>query len=549
MGDKHSWLTIYLQQTHVGRMKRGDDDAVVKAPAAQSALVAADEATQLELELAIPRTLRTEFNFLKYPFFDLAGDSKRTKIEIAESVVTSEGTFRILWRVTRNAESKFPGDFEKRVHRAVEQIINTTPKPIVNPVRIGSVHFIARLMGVNADSGKNYQDIQRALKNIVKTSVEARGTFQVKDSKSKRVIDDTFHLYDRVIFRGEELPSGDLADAIYLWLGTWYLQNINNNYVVPLDWRFYSRLQGSITTRMYEFLSIHFFVALEHKRDFHEVRYKEICEYFPVVRQYPAWKARKQLKPAHDSLTRTGYFARVEWLDAGESDDWLLRYWIGPRARAEYERNKLEVRQIGEHAKPVPLPERRRRRQLGVGSDPETAPDAPGSPMVREMVEKWGFTPVTAASLVKTHSEARVREVLAWAAWGQAQKPAMIQKNPAGWIRKCLAEEWGAPAGYVAPEVLTQQQQERATREAAQRAQLEAQRLEEDWRSWVSMTPKQRVVGEVWAWASQYKREHDGQEPSPQAYADKEAELIAALPSNTEKQQQLFGFVKYPEQV
>ena len=71
---------------------------------------------------------------------------------------------------------------------------------------IGSLRYIAKLMAINPNSGKNREDIQKAFKNIVKASIEAEGTFQLKETKSKRYIKDTFHLYDRVIFKGEELP-------------------------------------------------------------------------------------------------------------------------------------------------------------------------------------------------------------------------------------------------------------------------------------------------------------------------------------------------------
>jgi hypothetical protein len=327
------------------------------------------ESDQLEIELKLPKTLRTEFNFLKFPFFDLSKDSKRKRIKIEEWVDTKEGKFHIFWKVTRDIESQFPGDFEKRLHRAIEQVVNATPKPITNPLRLGSLRYIARLMGINPDSGKNREDIQKAFKNIVKASIEAEGTFQLKEGKNKHYIQDTFHLYERVVFTGEQLPDGKTADCVYLMLGSWYMNNINNNYVVPLDWHFYNELTGAITTRMYEYLSIYFYAAIERGSPYLDVRYSQICSYFPVKRQYPAWKARKQLKSAHDSLTASGYFANIEWLDTTEADDWLLRYLIGPRAREEYENNKQEIRQFGTLSKPVPIPERRRRSQINLFED------------------------------------------------------------------------------------------------------------------------------------------------------------------------------------
>lgn len=510
---------------------------------AQSALSQDD---QLALELGIPRTLRTEFNFLKFPFFDLTKDKKRTKIEIHEKVPTPQGDYEMLWKVTRGAESDFPGAFEKRLHRAVEQIINEMPKPVSNPICVGNITDLAKKMGIDKDAGKNFLDISRSLRNILKATIDAKGTFQVKEGKVKRFVDRSFHLYDQLVMKGETLPDGTTAGSIYLWLGDWYLQNINQNYVVPLDWPYYNHLAGSVTKRMYEYFSIQFFVALEKEHEHVDVWYSKLCEYFPINRYIRLWEARKQLKEAHTAHLASGYFAEVEWLESSAKDDWQIRYWIGARAREEYARNRAEVRHIGESAKPIPMPERRRQRQLPSATGNNAHAEAQNGPLARVLVESWGMTSSTAQSLIKSHTEERIREVLEWAAWAKDKKPALIQKNPAGWIRKCLIENWKKPAGYVSGEDLSRQKRERDEREAAQRALIDAQRSEEEWQIWNSMTPKQKVVGDLWTWVAKYKREHNGSEPSKEEYERKEIELIDTLPSHTEKQQQLFGYLKYP---
>ena len=51
---------------------------------------------QLYLELDIPQTFRTEYNFVKFPFFDLAKDSKREEIKIEETKRTQDGEMKIL---------------------------------------------------------------------------------------------------------------------------------------------------------------------------------------------------------------------------------------------------------------------------------------------------------------------------------------------------------------------------------------------------------------------------------------------------------------------
>lgn len=496
------------------------------------------EKEQLELELGIPKILRTEFNFLKFPFFDLAKDSQREKIKIEEWIETGEGKFHILWLVTRSIEGRFPGDFEKRLHRAIEQVINVSPKPITNPLRLGSIRYIASIMGIHPDSGKNYEDIQRAFKNIVKTSIEAKGTFQLKEnSKTKRTIDDTFHLYDRVIFRGEELPNGKNADAVFLMLGSWYLQNINRNYVVPLDWRFYNQLTGNITTRMYEYLSIYFYTALERNQNYHEARYSQICNYFPLTRQYPGWKARKQLKHAHESLTSFGYFTKVEWLEITDPADWLLRYWIGPKAQDEYKHNKKEIRRHGViSGRPVPIPGRRRHKRRNEG--PQNAAD--NHEIAKEFVSR-GLTPKVAEQLAESHPEAFIAHKLEVFDWLVETKSHLIKYNPAGFLRTSVEGEYTDPPGFISKE----ERQHRVIKAEEFKKQQEWWELVEQYRFELQAKPEQKVYGELILWVRDYKKQNNNRHPTPQEKKVKREKLIKGLPSLEERQKQIFGEVVF----
>jgi len=534
MGENESWLDIYTKATN--SINRGMEERTITARETEE-LDLTSEKEQLELELDLPRTLRTEFNFLKFPFFDLAKDSKRTKIKIEEWLDTKEGEFRILWQVTRDVESQFPGDFEKRLHRAIEQVINVTPKPVTNPLRLGSLRYIASLMGINEDSGKNRDDIQKAFKNIVKASIEAAGTFQLKDSKSKRYINDTFHLYDRVIFKGEKLADGSIADSIFLMLGSWYLQNINSNYVVPLDWRFYNQLTGSITTRMYEYLSIYFYAALERGTNYHDVLYSQICDYFPLVRQQPGWKARKQLKHAHESLTHFGYFAKIEWLETTEPDNWLIRYWVGPKAREEYEHNKSEIRQFGAMAKPVPIPERRRRvRQIEGHQKAGNASNG-----VEELVAR-GLTTKVAQKLCESHSEAYIAHKIEVFDFLMERESGTATKNPAGFFRKSIEDDYADPVDFVSKE----ERQQQVQKAAEQQKQQEWRKKIEEYKFWLEAKPEHKVFWDLRQWEKRYEEEQ-GRKPTREEVNARQEKLIKELPTNTEKQQEIFGKVIFRE--
>jgi hypothetical protein len=274
------------------------------------------------------------------------------------------------------------------------------PKPIKNPVRIGSLRYIAKLMGINPNSGKNIKDIQKGLKCIKGVTIEAEGSFKLKGEKYAEHKDDTFNLYNRVVLVGQQLPDGSLADAVYLELGTWYLQNINNHYVVPIDWHYYNQLEGTITSRLYEMLTIYFYAALERGEDFYEINYSRLCNYLPVTRQRPQWKAKKQFKRAHDILVESKYLAKVEWIETHEIDNWRLYYGIGDRARNEYDKNKKEMNLT------LRLPAQRRAlsRQMTF-SQPSKS-----SFLWDVLTEEWKIDHGKAKSLIESHSEVYLQE-------------------------------------------------------------------------------------------------------------------------------------------
>jgi len=238
--------------------------------------------------------LRSEFNFLKYPFFDISSKSKKKdQIEIKIYEKTDKGIIEILWKVSRHINSDIPSSFARRIHKKiVEEILNNIKKPVPRLIRVGSLRQICTKMGI-AISGKN-------------TS-------------------------------GEKLPDGKEAETVYILLSDYYVQNFNNNFVVPLDYNYYQSIKGDLASRMYEILSLSFYPALERKELYIQKNYSELCDYFPFTRQDKKWKAKKQLRSAHNQHLSSGFLkSDPEWQNIGKKDDWLIRYYIGPKAENWY---------------------------------------------------------------------------------------------------------------------------------------------------------------------------------------------------------------------
>jgi hypothetical protein len=312
----------------------------------------AEEGTEREAQLIpedeqvalTPDVIRSEVNLLTFPFFALSrkGLREKTKTEYRAVVQRGDRKVEILWRVSSSSEYGYPGPFDQKVHKAIEEIINELPHPVRNPIGF-SIYDLCRRMRLGSSGGSDYRKIKEALERIVATTVKSRGTFYAKGRK--KWIDDVFHIYDRVVFRGEQLPDGRIAEQNYLYLNSWYLENLNARYVRPLDYDYYKGLRSNIAQRLYELLGVKFYGLLRAGYASIGYRYSTLCQLLPLTRQKYLSKARQILDPAHEELMRTDFLAAVEWSDTeGEGDeerDWLVTYVPGGRAIAEVERYRL----------------------------------------------------------------------------------------------------------------------------------------------------------------------------------------------------------------
>jgi Replication initiator protein A/DnaA N-terminal domain len=407
-------------------------------PTKQIALLEADEENTDLLPQGI---IRSEVNFLAYPFFALSRHDKRLRTEYHTTEARGDEKLEVYWEVSANPKYGYPGVFDSRVHKAIEHIISQMKPPIQNPVRIGSLLNLAKIMGLGLSKngklrGKTYKEIQDSLTRIVTTSVESKGTFY--DRSKERWIKDVFHLYDRVVFIGQKLPNGEIADTNYLVLGSWYLESINARYVKPLDYTYYRSLQSPIASRFYELLGVKFKGSL-----FINYRYSKLCQLLPITRYQHLARAKQQLEPAHQELIRTGFFDNVEWVKVKDDPhDWLVNYWAGERAKKEIEEGKR-----GNNHEALPPPDDLQLGQSTASSAPPQADDDVNDD-VANALQNFGISKKQALRLAKKYPAQYVLEKLELTQWLVDRKSPLVSKNPQGFLVKALEDDYKAPAQY-----------------------------------------------------------------------------------------------------
>lgn len=402
------------------------------------------------------RRLRAEANFLKFPFFELSrGTSKapRDSLEVRDTIATQGTKTDVFWKVFRAAETPFPGELARRIHReVVERQISELPRPVLNPLCLGSLRDICRQLHINT-GGRNLQKVQNALTSIRRTSIQAKRTFYSKARKS--YINDEFCLYERVAFAGAQLPDGTTADAVYIFLGSWYLENLNANYVIPLDFDYFRCLKGPLASRMYELLHHWFFIARSVNPPTIERRYSTLCDYFPLTRQDTLWKAKKQLREAHVQHHQNGYLASLpEWRPIrGTRRDWTIVYTAGKLALDERRRN--QSRRGQDAVSPDEIPHSTR------PALPPALPDA--STALAKELELRGVSPSIALSLVRDRDLAQVQRKLEVFDWLMAKPECPIDQNPAGYLRASIEQGFADPEGFIP----AAERQRRAAEDAA----------------------------------------------------------------------------------
>jgi hypothetical protein len=435
------------------------------------ATVATLEADGEDTDLLPPDTVRSEVNFLNYPFFALS--RKDAQKRMTTEYTDERGDKKFSWIVSANPRYGYPRPFDQQVLKAIEYIISemrqqNPNRPIENPVRIGSLYRIAKLMNV-ADKGRVYKDIKEAILRMKAATIHSKGTFY--DKGRKRRVEAAFSLVDQAVFLGEELNNGEFADSNYVSFGSPYLESWNSKYTKPLDYTYYRSLHSPISARLYDLLGVKFYGM--GNRPYIEFKYSTLCQLLPVTQYKHLSRAKEKLEPAHEELKRTDFLANVEWrTKPGEQHDWYVTYYPGARAREEIDRHPKQ--------EALPPPD-----DLELGQ----MPPAPSTPQqadddvnddVANALQNFGISKKQALRLAKKYPAQYVLEKLELTQWLVEKKSPLVSKNPQGFLVKALEDDYKAPAQYKGKKAKASQPLESEEQKARLLAQEEYRKGKEE---------------------------------------------------------------------
>src|SRR5262249_33589162 len=146
----------------------------------------------------------------------------------------AQGTLELRWEVSYNQRYGPPGPLAYKLDTLViNQILDSLPRPLPRVLKVGSLRQISVLLDVQV-SGRQYAHLARAFHQNASAYIVAYLCYRGRDG-IERTVNAGFTRYS-VIFTGERLPDGMIADAVYLVLSEPYWEVLNQAPVRPLNY-------------------------------------------------------------------------------------------------------------------------------------------------------------------------------------------------------------------------------------------------------------------------------------------------------------------------
>jgi hypothetical protein len=293
--------------------------------------------------------IRVETALSRFPIHRLA---KRDEVEIDLQQEGENGEPSFKWEVTYNQKHGQPGPLAYKVDTLiVNRRIDEAGRPIPGVVKLGSLTELCAALGVT-ESGENRANLKKALHQNASAYITAKIRYRTKTGKEKW--GEIGYTRYSVVFTGEFLPDGSVADAVYIIPNPSFRDLLNHVEVRPLDYDYLTALTPG-AQRFYELLSFQMYGAIAGNRPRAKMVYSEYCMHAPQARYFNFDRVKKQMFKIHAPHREAGYIAKIDYEPAKDGQgapDWAMLYTPGPRAIAEFE--AFTRRQIRIDAPPPP---------------------------------------------------------------------------------------------------------------------------------------------------------------------------------------------------
>lgn len=174
--------------------------------------------------------------------------------------------------------------------------------------------------------GFHYDEINDWCKRMVATTIMSESSIFLADRR--QFASDTFHVFDRVVLVGEELSDGTRSEHYQVYLSHWQLTNLNQGYLLPLDFNAYLQLGRDISKALFGHLSVWFYAS---RGEPVEKKYPELCQLLSITAYPHLSKAKSVIGPSLDELVEIGYLSSWDLTRTARGSDFKLILAPGER--------------------------------------------------------------------------------------------------------------------------------------------------------------------------------------------------------------------------
>jgi hypothetical protein len=401
--------------------------------------------------------IRIEKDLVGLGFFTPTSTGKNGKLKstrVKEMHLTTTGkqgeALQTCVKINAGGEYGLPGTADLDKWLAFMKIVNSIQRRegrITNPIGFTSWELFT-VLGHSSDGRKNFDSITEWLNRMKATTIEITTTSLNKKQRKKEI--RNLDVFSDRWSKGTEMPSGVIADKNYVWLSEWQLENLNRNYVIPVDFDCYRMLRKPIAKTLVPILQVGLYAS--RAEGFWEKDYSLMCQLLGIREWQGKYDITDQLSPSLDELRTLEYIAGwgVEKRKGGDGFKLVFRH--GEKFKRDLELMRSRKREIGGPTS--------NGQQVEVGL-------VDGGEETERLIERlraFGVNEGKAGELVKLHREAT--EVQIEALPYREGKPP---KNAAGWLIAAIENNYTLPALYVEE----QEKKQQAQRGGEQRSEIE----------------------------------------------------------------------------
>ena len=305
---------------------------------------------------------------------------------------------------------------------------------VTNPIGFTSAQLL-RIQGKSCVSGYHYKELYEQLLRIKTSTILSEGA--VYFAGRKVWAKDAFNVISRLVLLGARMEDGIIADKHYVWFSDWQLENINNNYLLPIDYDTYKQLKNHTAKILVPLLQIWLYAS--RNAGCFEKRYEEICQFLNIRVYSHLSKIKEKLGPSLDELKTHGYLSNWQVQRTSDGVGYKVILFHGEKFRRDLERRSLH--------RPEPRFELKEKQRCTTGPIDDRV-QAVDERLLTAMVERGISTEMARDVLMNAPAGQEIMDQLEWGDYQIAQASAGKFRNPPGFYIYLVRENLAPPSTF-----------------------------------------------------------------------------------------------------